>query len=121
MGDLHRLGSAGEAHAARLLEQRGHRILDRNFRCPQGELDLVTWHRNTLVFVEVRARQKDADVHPLETILPSKQKKIVRAANWFLSRKWKQALPDCRFDVVWLSAIKNEIMDGGVIEGAFNS
>ena len=121
MGDLHRLGPAGEAHAARLLETRGHRIIERNFRCPQGELDLVTWHCDTLVFVEVRARQENADVHPLASVQPTKQHRVIKAAHWFLARKWRKAPPPCRFDVVWLSANQNKIVDGGIVEGAFSA
>ena len=119
MGDWLQLGPQGEAHAAKLLEQRGHRILERNYRCPQGELDLITWHRHTLVFVEVRVRQKSPDHHPLETITEQKQKRIGRAAQWFLVKNWKKAPPDCRFDVIWLQAQGSEIADGGVLEGAF--
>ena len=52
MADIHELGPKGEAYALKLLKKRGHRLLQRNFSCPRGELDLITWHRGTLVFVD---------------------------------------------------------------------
>ncbi|MBE7462645.1 MAG: YraN family protein [Planctomycetes bacterium] len=120
MGDIHKLGPKGEAHAVQLLEKRGHRVLERNFACPPGELDLVTWHRDTLVFVEVRARSLDDPAHPAETVTPSKQRKVIRAAQWYLAKRTKgQAPPPCRFDVVWLRARGETIVEAGVIEGAF--
>ncbi len=120
MGDLFRLGPKGEAYALRMLQERGHRLLERNFRCPQGELDLVTWHRDTLVFVEVRARAAHSHRNPAETVTPAKQRRIIRAAQWYLVKRQKGgATPSCRFDVVWLTARGREIVDGGVMEGAF--
>lgn len=120
MGDLHKLGPKGEDYALRLLQQRGHRLLERNFRCPQGELDLVTWHHDTLVFVEVRARAEHPHRHPAETVTPAKRRRMVRAATWYLTKRLKQGRPPaCRFDVVWLTARGPEIVDGDVMEGAF--
>lgn len=72
----------------------------------------VTWHRNTLVFVKMRVRQKSPDHHPLETITNQKQKRIGRAARWFLVKNWKKTQPDCRFDVVWFQADDCELADG---------
>ncbi|MCZ7644917.1 MAG: YraN family protein [Planctomycetota bacterium] len=122
MGDLHRLGPKGEDFALKLLKKRGHKLLERNFRCAQGELDLVTWHRGTLVFVEVRARDEKDPAHPAETVTPAKQKKVVRAAHWYLARRaGDREPPPCRFDVVWVTARDGAILDGGVIEGAFGA
>ncbi len=122
MGDLLKLGPKGETYALALLRKRGHRLLERNFRCTQGELDLVTWQRGTLVFTEVRARTAGSNFSPAETITPAKQRRLVRAANWYLlKRAGSSAPPACRFDVVWLSARAGEIVDGGVIEGAFGA
>jgi len=122
VGDLDKLGPRGEAYALRMLERRGHRLLERNYRCPQGELDLVTWHRDTLVFVEVRARTKHTARHPAESVTPAKQQRVVRAAKWYLSKRQKKGPPPpCRFDVVWLVAQGQEIVDGDVMEGAFTA
>ena len=120
MGDLLKLGPKGEEHALGLLRRRGHRLLERNFRCPLGELDLVTWHRDTLVFVEVRAHQQAPGRSPAETISRGKMRRLMRAAQWYLARRAKDAPPPaCRFDVVWLEARADRIVNGDVIEGAF--
>ena len=100
MSDRDGLGPRGEEHAAVLLKGRGDRILERNFRCARGELDLVTWDRNTLVFTEVRARHSSRFGHALESVTPAKQRRVVLAAQWYLSRRWRGAQPACRFDVV---------------------
>ena len=122
MSDLQGLGPRGEDYALELLRQRGHRLVERNFRCPAGELDLVTWQKDTLVFVEVRARAADPDRTPAESISPAKQRRIVRAAQWYLAQRLKdRAPPACRFDVVWIIARDAEIVDGGVMEGAFTA
>ena len=120
MADLKKLGPKGEEHAWGLLKKRGDKLVARNYACPLGELDLVTWHKDTLVFTEVRARSSAAFGAPAETVSRSKQDKIKRAANWFCVRMFKgKQLPPCRFDVVWIMACDGGITDAGIIEGAF--
>ena len=120
MSDLHKLGPRGEEYAWGLLKKRGDKLVARNFTCPLGELDLVTWQGRTLVFTEVRARSGTAFGSPAETITGAKQNKVRRAANWFAQRTFKGGpLPDCRFDVVWLLAREGVIVESGIIEGAF--
>jgi len=120
MADTKNLGPRGEEHAWGLLKQRGDKLLARNFKCPQGELDLVTWHRGTLVFTEVRARGRSDFGTPAETVTAAKQMKIKRAANWFCVKTFQgRPLPPCRFDVVWITAQEGAITESGIIEGAF--
>jgi putative endonuclease len=120
MSDLKKLGPAGEEHAWGLLKKRGDTLVARNFTCPLGELDLVTWHGNTLVFAEVRARTSVAFGSPAETVTRSKQDKLRRAANWFVMKKFQgKPLPNCRFDVIWIIAKDGKCAESGVIEGAF--
>src|SRR4051812_35353249 len=120
MSDLKKLGPKGEAYALDLLKKRGHKLLAQNVSCPVGEIDLVTRHGDTLVFVEVRARSSVQFGTPAETITRSKQQKVRRAAEWYLAKTFKnRALPNCRFDVVALIADNNEIKSAEVIEGAF--
>lgn len=77
------LGRRGEAIAARHLEARGLTIVDRNWRCAQGEIDLVARHGDELVFVEVKTRSSVAFGHPLESITPAKLARLRRlAAAW---------------------------------------
>lgn len=120
MGDLHALGPKGESYALELLRRRGHRLLQRNFRCPQGEIDLITWHAGTLVFTEVKARAEDDARHPAESVTESKRRRISKAARRYLAQRCrKKAPPPSRFDIVWVTAKGAEISGGGVIEGAF--
>lgn len=93
-------GRAGEALAAAWLEQRGYRLVARNYRCRGGELDLVALRDGVLAFVEVRARKAGGMVAPGESITPAKRKKVIAAAYAFLSAnpQLEQTLQP-RFDV----------------------
>ena len=120
MSDKNALGPQGEAFAWELLRKRGDKLVAKNFSCPQGELDLVSWHGQTLVFTEVRARSSLAFGSPAETVTRSKQQRVKRAANWFCAKTLKgRALPSCRFDVIWLINKNGAIVESGIIEGAF--
>jgi putative endonuclease len=94
-----RLGAFGERLAAAHLAAKGYRILARNFRCREGEIDIVTQDGETLVFVEVRTRRGDALGGPAESVTASKEARLVAAATAYV-----QTLPqppaDQRIDVV---------------------
>ena len=92
-------GTSGEDLAARLYERDGYEILERNFRCPQGEIDLVVRHRGTIVFCEVKARRTDYFGDPSEAVTPVKQARLRRLAMVWLSRNRARA-NKIRFDVV---------------------
>lgn len=77
------LGSNGEELAARYLTDSGMCIIDRNWRCPEGEIDLVAVDGATLVIVEVKTRSSLAFGHPLEAISPAKLARLhVLAGVW---------------------------------------
>ncbi len=77
------LGRLGEDLAAHYLSGAGYRVLDRNWRCGAGEIDLVALDRDELVFVEVKTRSSIAFGHPLEAITPVKLARLRRlAAAW---------------------------------------
>lgn len=92
-------GLAAESLAAAHLEARGYRILARNWRRPQGELDLVADDGGTCVFVEVRSRTGEEHGHPLETVDARKRARVVRAARLYLDAEPRPAAA-YRFDVV---------------------
>jgi putative endonuclease len=92
-------GRQAEALAAAYLEARGLRITARNWRRPEGELDLVADHDRVCVFVEVRSRTGEEHGHPLETVTPRKRAQIIRAARLYLASENVQATA-FRFDVV---------------------
>ena len=105
-------GSAGrqaEDLAARFLEKKKFRIIARNYRCRGGGIDLVCRDGKVLVFVEVRLRQNVASGGAAASVTPTKQRRIILAAQHFLIAN---ALTDndCRFDCVLLSGTSgNEI------------
>ena len=96
-------GKDAEGRAARYLEEKGYRIVARNWRARRGELDLVAMHDGTLCFVEVRQRGGGARVTALESIDRRKQASLVRAAQEYLLRHGlhRQA---ARFDVIAIDA-----------------
>jgi putative endonuclease len=96
------LGAEAEARAAQLLQRKGYRVADRNWTCKGGEIDLVCLDGDTLVFVEVRARKDASHGSPLETILDTKRRRLIRAAQIYLHVKGAWDKP-CRFDVVGIS------------------
>lgn len=96
------LGAQAEELAARLLEERGLRILQRNWRRPEGEIDLVAEDHGTLVFVEVRSRTGEDHGHPLETVNKRKRSRVVRAARLYL-QECPVTSNEFRFDVVGIT------------------
>lgn len=97
-GDHSALGLWGEEQAARYLEQAGYQILDRRFRCREGELDLVAVQGRYLCFVEVKLRKNDRMAQAREFVTRSKQQKLRTAALRYLAEHPTQLQP--RFDVV---------------------
>jgi putative endonuclease len=92
-------GKEGESAAAEYLLSSGIKILERNFRCPLGEIDLIAKDEKTIVFVEVRARQSDGICSPEESITLNKRRRVARAALWYLKQRGLQSFY-VRFDVV---------------------
>ena len=93
------LGGDGEARAARFLERLGWRVLDRNWRCSSGELDLVCADGDTVVFVEVKARGSRLFGAPEEAVTALKRSRLVRSARCYLRDRGLESRP-ARFDVV---------------------
>lgn len=91
-------GVAGEERALAYLQQQGLRLVDRNFRCKMGEIDLIMRQDAVLIFVEVRARANDRHGGAAASITPAKQRRLVRTAQFYLQRL--RVLPACRFDVI---------------------
>jgi putative endonuclease len=92
-------GGYGEAAAARHLVEQGMVVLDRNWRCEQGEIDLVLRDREVLVFCEVKTRASAAFGGPLESVTPTKVARLRRlGARWMQERGVRA--PDVRLDLV---------------------
>ena len=95
-------GSLAEQHAARYLQSQGLKVLQHNYRCRHGEIDLVLQDATgTLVFAEVRLRRRNDFGGAAASINPAKQRKLILAAHHYLARL--DHVPACRFDAVLLS------------------
>lgn len=100
MSDVRKaLGGAGERAAERLLRESGYVILERNFRCAFGEIDLIALDGDTVVFVEVKTRAQPGFGSPFDAVNPRKQRQIVRVAECYVARHQLEAR-NARFDVV---------------------
>lgn len=92
-------GASAEADAARLLAAAGYRIVERNFRCKAGELDIIARDGDVLVFVEVRSRADAAHGSATEMIRWGKQRRVARVAACYLELV-EPVFDQCRFDIV---------------------
>jgi putative endonuclease len=92
------LGRRGENVAARYLRNHGYKIIQRNYVCPVGEVDIVAKEGRTLVFVEVKTRTDD-DPSPETQVNAFKQHQLTKTAKVYLAR-YGQPQPPARFDVV---------------------
>ena len=92
------LGDRGENVAAKFLRNKGYRILERNFRCDTGEVDIIARDGKCLVFAEVKTRESD-DPQPEAQVDATKQHQVTKAARFYLTR-FGSPQPPARFDVV---------------------
>lgn len=94
------LGRSGEDFAARFLEGKGWRIIDRNVRTRRGEIDLIADDGGTIVFVEVKARSSDAAGLPLEAISLEKARRLRRLAQECYAKHPEWAGREYRVDCI---------------------
>jgi putative endonuclease len=106
-----KLGAHGERLAARRYEAAGYRVVARNWRCREGELDLVLRGPGVLVFAEVKTRASDRFGVPAEAVTPAKQRRIRRLAQRFCAETGERA-PQLRFDVVSVLRGRVEVLEG---------
>ena len=92
------IGQRGEERAAKYLEGLGYKILERNWRHPMGELDLIAMHKQELVFVEVRTIESPYFGFPEESVGRSKQRQLAKLATAYVQGKKHDG--DWRIDVV---------------------
>lgn len=92
------VGRDAEARAQRFLEQQGLILIEKNFRCRGGEIDLIMREQKILVFVEVRFRKDQRFGGAAASVGPVKQQRMWRSASIYLMRFLRP--PACRFDLV---------------------
>lgn len=95
-----KIGTAYEKKAVLFLQEKGYEILESNFRCRQGEIDIIAKDGRYLAFIEVKYRHDDRGGLPEEAVGRDKQKKIIQTAKYYLYRKGLSEETPCRFDVV---------------------
>ncbi len=107
------LGAAGEALAASWYEANGYEVVARNWRCRDGEIDLILRQRRTIVFCEVKTRSSDAFGLPAEAVTRTKRERLRHLAAKWLDESAIRPI-GIRFDVA-------AVLDGRleVIQGAF--
>ena len=113
-----KIGSIGEKLALGFLERIGYSILQRNFRCRFGEIDIIASNSEYLVFCEVKTRKGSATLHPSLSVTKSKGKRIRELAGLYLMEN-EDVRRQPRFDVI--SVIMNQNHEGTIehLENAF--
>ncbi len=111
-------GILGEKLAKDFLKKRGYRILETNFRCPEGEIDIVAKHKDFLVFVEVRTKTSREFGSPEESITPAKKERM-RASAFYYRQTHHNLVLSWRIDVVAVElSRKGELWRIELIENA---
>jgi putative endonuclease len=101
-------GKKGEDLACKFLKKDKYKILEKNFRCRQGEIDIIAEDRKgVLCFVEVKARSTEDFGLPIETVTHFKQKRLLATAFIYLESK-KIKSKDMRFDIVSVDLVNEE-------------
>ncbi len=111
-------GKHFEALARLRLEDRGLKLVAKNYRCRWGEIDLVMLDKSSLVFVEVRFRGRGSYLSGADSVDQKKQKKLCRSAMYYLATKATADTP-ARFDVVSISQSTSEQPEFEWIKNAF--
>lgn len=107
MFNARKRGDAAEETAKKYLQSSGLRLLDRNYRCRMGEIDLIMQDGDSLVFVEVRFRNKSNFGTAQASIDYHKQRKLILTAQHYLQTHRSDSA--CRFDVIAINGDKNRI------------
>jgi putative endonuclease len=108
------MGEAGEERAARWYRAHGYQVLARNWRCRDGEIDLLVLRGRTLVVVEVKARRTDRFGAPVEAVTVAKQQRLRHLALCYLEASGTRP-GRLRFDVVSILAGKLEVVEGAFL------
>ncbi len=116
----HRRGRAGEQAAVEELGRCGYRVIEQNYRCRLGEIDVVAEDAETLCFVEVRTRRDGAMVAGGDTVDGRKRRRIVKVAQHYcLARAVGERA--MRFDVVSVRALRDGGYSAELIRNAFDA
>lgn len=112
------LGARGEELAVSYLENLGYKIVERNFRCKIGEIDIVAFDGDTLVFVEVRTKHSERFGNPVSSVTYQKQRKLVSLANFYI-KKHRLYDRSARFDVIGIVLDSEGKSEFNLVQNAF--
>ena len=104
-------GTRGEELAAAWYTERGFEVVERNWRCPSGEIDLVATRPGLVVFCEVKARTSDRYGSASEAVTPAKQRRVRRAAAAYLASAGRGRRRAVRFDVACVEGLSIEVIE----------
>jgi putative endonuclease len=119
MYQRHETGKIGEELATKYLLEKGYKIIDRNFSCKQGEIDIIALDKDYYVFVEVKTRTNEHYGKPREAVDEKKKKHIYLSAQYYVNLKHIENRP-IRIDIIevykrknkyYLNHIKNAVLD----------
>lgn len=113
------LGKWGEEQSYQFLVDSGYRIIYQNYRCPLGEIDLIVFKDDTLVFVEVKTRRSVSFGTPAEAVNYSKQTKYIKTALFFIKdeKRWQHS--SYRFDIIEVFVSQNDSVNINHIPDAY--
>ena len=112
-----KIGSIYEAMAADYLMQQGYHIIERNYRCRIGEIDLIGIEQGCLCFIEVKYRKDSKAGDPLEAVDVRKQRKIIQTAQYYLLTHPRFQSEKCRFDAVGILASQIRLVKDAFVCG----
>lgn len=120
ISNTHRIGARQEQLAASYLQARGLILLQANFSCRLGEIDLIMQDGKTLVFVEVRYRRSTRFGSAVETVDRRKQQKLRCCARFFLASHGLTEKSVCRFDIIGITPAPRQQIEINWIRDAFH-
>ncbi|MEW6408721.1 MAG: YraN family protein [Nitrospirota bacterium] len=100
------IGKSGEDVAEKYLKKRGYRIIEKNYKSPYGEIDIVALDKGTISFIEVKYRRSEEFGPPEISVDSKKRLRLTKSALHFLARKRIKDTP-CRFDVISITETQN--------------
>ena len=112
------LGKKGEDLACSFIKEKGYTLVTRNFRKKCGEIDIIAYEDDVLVFIEVKTRSNESKGSPLEAVNRQKQQQIIKTATYYLAENDSFDV-SCRFDVLGITLMDNRAPIFELIQGAF--
>lgn len=107
MYERRKTGIIGEKVACDYLKNKGYTIIERNFRCKMGEIDIIAWKNDEIIFIEVKTRSSNYFGKPAESVTERKRKHIYKAAKYYMMVK-DILEQNARIDVIEVYIKKNK-------------